>query len=215
MIKLTAPKIYADPGLLTVPFRIDGPLRGVQFDLFYNPVALQYSSIGFPVGSGLHNVIAPGHLKVICSHPVQLEETVCQITFNVTASSYLTLSGAVGTDLNTESVVLAVHNGEILTGVDMLINFEWQDNNPATVGVIDATVFQGTQPNPNTGTWTPVGTVAVGTNEIRNHDLAPNQGEVFFYVSFRNTLGAGAPSNVESIQTSLPVAPDSFTITLV
>lgn len=210
-----APKIYANAGLVEIPITVDEAVAGVQFDLLYESSA-SYISIQFAGGaSGLTNEISAGHLKVAFSGPLNLSNPVCTITLNVAESTEIVFSNARGATEQAESIDLAADDGEILVGEDMKVDFVWVDNNPENAGVIDATVYQSNQNDPDAGVWNVVGTVPVGTDQLLDQDLATNQGEVFFHVSFRSALGKGAPSSVKSVNTDLPIAPENFTVTIV
>jgi hypothetical protein len=206
-----APKIYANPGELQIPITVDEDVAGVQFDLWYDPSS-SYVSIQFASGaSGLVNEIAAGHLKVAFSGPQNLPNPVCTITLNISESTVVDISNAVGATEQAESIDLIADDGEVLVGVPMQLFFQWQDSNPANVGVIDCSVYQGTQNNPSSGTWTKIVTVPVNVNEAYA-DVDPDQGTLYFYAAARNALGEGPPTNVASLGTDLPIALENLTV---
>ena len=210
-----APKIYADAGLVAIPVTVDEDAAGVQFDLLYEPSS-SYDSIQIVTGaSGFANEISAGHLKVAFSGPLNLSNPVCVVTLNIPETTEIVFEGARRATEQAESLPLEADDGVVLIGEDMKIDFVWVDNNPENAGVIDATVYQSNQNDPDAGVWNVVGTVPVGTDQLLNQDLATNQGEVFFHVSFRSALGKGAPSSVKSVNTDLPIAPENFTVTIV
>lgn len=213
---IRVPTLNASAGSqIVVPIIVDETIAGVQFIISFDPTALEFVSFIGAAGSfATSNELQSGQLSCVVSQAAALLNPVCTITFNVTSSSALALTNVVGASVDAQDVPLAIQDGEVIVGGNMPVLFQWVDNNPVELGVIDQTVYQGTQADPATGTWNPVGTVPVGTTQLQA-DIASSQGVLYFYVVARNGVGVGDPSVVVPLNTDLPQALENLTVQFV
>jgi hypothetical protein len=201
-----APKIYANPGELQIPITVDEDVAGVQFDLWYNPSS-SYVSIQFASGaSGLANEIAAGHLKVAFSGPLNLPNPVCTIILNISESTPIDISNAVGATEQAESIDLIADDGEVLVGEPMDVLVKWQDNNPPNLNVTSYNVYQD---------GSVVGTPSAPASEFVVTGVASGSGDVDFQVAAVNAIGEGPLSNTATVSTDLPIAVENVTAEIV
>ena len=178
-------------------------LAGVQFRLHFNPDALTLVGAVFPPGAlGLHNMVGDGVVAVVVSQATALPDPVCELQFQVSLSSDLIITDAIGSTLEATDIVLQPLPGEVIAlteGGNMQVEFTWTDPNPDTVSV---SLAFASSPD---GEFEPVAEVP-GTLRAHTMEVATGQGTIYARVRPRNAVGLGPPSNVVSCPTNLPQA---------
>ena len=152
---IIVPVIQAEPNTqVVVPITVTPEqIAGVQFIMSFDPAALSYVSFAGSSGLTQANETEPGQVSCIIADSAILSNPVCEITFNVVSSSTLTLSSVIGSSSIGTDIPLTVQDGEIIVGGNMSVNvtFQWVNNNPPEIEVIDQTVYQSDQADPAAG----------------------------------------------------------------
>ncbi len=208
-----APKIYSDPGNITIPIYVDEPAAAVRFKLYFD-LSVTYVSIQAAVGGfATVNSNEAGRLLVIIDGIQVLPDPICTITLNVPESTTLVFEEATWSSVDAESNPLEMGDGEVLVeGEDMNVNVKWTDNNPTGPGlpagqeIISYKIYQDTNV---------VGTPVAPASEFLVSNVATGQGDISFYATAVNIKGEGPMSNAAVVNTDLPLMLENVTATIV